>query len=153
MAGYVNVYKGKGFEGCVDLGSERVRWLVRYLEECQTQSPILSAEAGLDFRKDFGPSHYLTLAAYSNAVVAEVGRLLIIGAEPGHPFWTEHHQDLIDFFFWKEKDRVPEKDLNNTKAWIQKGFREVAAMIHERLELSTSVSTDTETSRNAGPAK
>jgi len=134
MAGYVDVYRSDGFEGCINIASERLRWLLQYLTECQKTSVVLQADTTLDVSEHAGMLHkYLSLIHYSDATVAEIARLLIEGADPAHLCWV----DASSFFVdpnpnpnWKV-DLRPKCQAD--REWMQRAFRDVAALIEQRL--------------------
>lgn len=136
MAGYIDVYRTETFEGCINIASERLRWLLQYLTECQKTSSILKADESFDPWKDMVHSNYLTLVHYSDVTVAEVARLLLEGADPSHPFWSDGTR-FFDPSYGPNKGLDAETEVKACRTWAQKAFREVAALIQKRLEMNS----------------
>ena len=132
MAGIIRVYETGTWEGCIDIASERLRWMLQYLTQCQQTSAILQADATFDPWKDMGASNYCTLVDYSDATVAEIARLLIEGSDPSHTFWSDDEK-FIEFFYSPDKRQDSKTQIAAIKGWIQKAFQEVATLIQQRL--------------------
>ena len=135
MAGIIEVYRTEGWEGCINISSERLRWMLAYLTQCQAASSVLQADASFDPWKDMLASNYCTLVDYSDATVAEIARLLIEGTEPSHPFWSDGKR-FFDPNYGSNKELDPEAEIKLRQIWTQNAFREVAALIQQRLSLT-----------------
>ena len=136
MAGYVDVYRtdADGFEGCINIASERLRWMLQYLTMCLETSATLQADATLDVSESAGLLHkYLDLIRYSDETVAEIGRLLVEGAAPSHPFWSNGER-FFDPNYGPDEGLDPKTAVEGRQTWTQKAFLDVAALIQKRLE-------------------
>ncbi len=138
MAGYVDVYRTETFEGCINIASDRLQWMLAYLTECAKTSAVLQAQEGFDLCKDMVHSNYCTLVHYSDATVAEIGRLLIEGADPAHPFWVDGSR-FFDPNYGPNQGLDPATEIKANQEWTQQAFRDVAALIERRLERAKKV--------------
>ena len=87
MAGIIKVYHTSNWEGKISIGPDRFWRLVDYLKQCVSESSVLHSDPTFDPYRDTLAMKHLNLTLYSNAIAAEVARLLVEGSAPSHPFW------------------------------------------------------------------
>jgi hypothetical protein len=138
MAGFVTVFNEK-MEGTVNIGSRSLDTLFVFLIEFKAKSPILVADHSFDPKSDqlIGEIYRsIDLSKLCDHTLAEIGRLLMEACDPSHPFWA--NDALLFNLNILEERRQEGKDVDaevqQWKSEKQTAFRQVAELIHQRVD-------------------
>jgi hypothetical protein len=128
-----------------DFSGSSLCLLVNYFKSYMSSSEVLMSDE--HFKRIIGAAPFvdwLPLDQCTDETVAEVARLMSEALDPKHPFWTKEYYEgwyTLDEFL--EECAKTGKDADAEILKIQetkrKSYREIIALIHERLGTSPSV--------------
>ena len=143
MAGIITIFEA-GAEGAdvgtLNIGSRALFLLYDFFVHCKNNSSILAIDQNFDPQSDregvWGLTKYLSLADQSDTTVADIERLLREVVDPAHPLWQNHELLFASKFLdeLRHQGKDVEGFIRESIDYYQTSFRQVADLIHKRLE-------------------
>ncbi|MCX6857581.1 MAG: hypothetical protein NTV80_22070 [Verrucomicrobia bacterium] len=155
MAGLIEIYNdGTAATNSIPrvryyLSGGSLRILVQYFQYYMASSAILMRDEHFKRILEAAPFvDWLPLDQSTDETVAEVARLLSDVLDPTHPYWTKEcleHAETLDAFREEcaKTGRDADAEIYKSLEGERKSYREIIALIHERLGTSPGVGEQT----------